>query len=617
MADKSANATGKRDRSENTSKSTLGAVRYFRDQLGALTFLGILSLASAVFQATALILIVPLANAISNKSHHYSGHIFGQHFTVSTSTLALMAAASIVISAILDLAISWVRARVMTDWEFEHREGVVAEYLHADYATQASERLGTLGVLTSYVNRGSSALGAIANGEEAFLTILIFVLGALLINFEFALLIIVTLGLLSLMLRPIMKRTRRYSQALSQMLIDYGREVTEATRMARDARVFHATDALGEHLSKLSRKLASVRRRAAFVNGASSPIYQYVGMLVVVLGLGIASGLRSVNLAEFGTIALLMLRSMSFGQQLQSSYQGYVDCMPYVEKLEAVRVEYLQHQTQDGHIPLESVHGLDLDRVGFSYDGELNALHEVAASFPIGEIVGIVGPSGSGKSTLSQLILRLREPTAGRVVVNGIDANEYTLASWYNHVSLVPQDPRLLHATVAENIAFLDPRIGRAEVIAAATAAGVHEVIESLQQGYDTMIGPAFRDLSGGQIQRVGIARALARGAQILVLDEPTSALDVHSEGVIQATLETLRGKVLVMIIAHRLSTLSICDRILVLQGGEVETIGTLSEVSERSAFFRRALDAGTLEIEVAEPRPQGIPENSPAAEDL
>ncbi len=579
-------------------------MRYFRDQRGALSVLGVLSLLSAVFQVSALVLIVPLAKTISDQAHRYRGSLDGLHFDVGTGTLAIMAAAAVVAAAIVDLAISWTRARVMTRWEFERREAVVSEYLHADYATQASERLGTLGLLTSYVNRGSSALGSIANGLEAFLTILIFLAGALIINAPAALVLIATLALLSLTLRPVIKRTRRYSQALSSMLLEYGREVTETTRMARDARVFHAIDPLGQHLTGMSHRVAAVRRRAAFVNGASSPIYQYLGLLLIVGALGVAQGIHSVNLTQFGAIALLMLRSMSFGQQLQSSYQGFVDCMPYVEKLEAVRVEYQAHQTRDGHVSLEAVHGLELDHVRFSYDGRVDALKDVSASFPLGEIVGIVGPSGSGKSTLSQLILRLREPTGGRVIVNDTAASDYTFASWYRHVSLVPQDPRLLHATVAENIAFLDPRIGHEEVVAAAKAAGVHEVIESLQQGYDTMIGPAFRDLSGGQIQRVGIARALARGAQVLVLDEPTSALDVHSEGVIQATLETLRGTVLVMIIAHRLSTLSICDRILVLQGGEVETIGTLSEVSERSEFFRRALDAGTLEIGVGERTP-------------
>jgi ABC-type multidrug transport system fused ATPase/permease subunit len=178
-------------------------------------------------------------------------------------------------------------------------------------------------------------------------------------------------------------------------------------------------------------------------------------------------------------------------------------------------------------------------------------------------------------------------------------------------VSLVPQDPRLFHATVAANIALLDRKIDREQIIEAAKAAGIHDVIQTLDKGYDTRVGPAFRDLSGGQIQRVGIARALARGAHILVLDEPTSALDVHSEAVIQSTLEQLRNRALVIIIAHRLSTLSICDRIMVMRDGAVETLGTLAEAAEQSEFFRRALEAGTLEITIdgATPEPDVTPD--------
>ena len=153
---------------------------------------------------------------------------------------------------------------------------------------------------------------------------------------------------------------------------------------------------------------------------------------------------------------------------------------------------------------------LELDDVRYSYDGQVEAVAGVSAQFHVGEIIGIVGPSGGGKSTLSQLLLRLREPTGGDIRVDGESARDFKLSSWYRHVSLVPQDPRLFHATVAENIALLDRKMTREHIVDAATAAGIHDVIESLEHGYDTAIGPAFRDLSGGQIQRVGIARALA-----------------------------------------------------------------------------------------------------------
>src|SRR4029077_4276114 len=129
----------------------------------------------------------------------------------------------------------------------------------------------------------------------------------------------------------------------------------------------------------------------------------------VIGGLAIAPHLTTISVAELGAIALLLLRSMSNGSSLQSCYQSFLDCSPYVAKLEEMRATYIAHETPDGTIPLEAIQRLDLQEIGFSYDGEVQALDEVSATLHLGEIVGIVGPSGSGKSTLSQLLLRLRE----------------------------------------------------------------------------------------------------------------------------------------------------------------------------------------------------------------
>jgi ABC-type multidrug transport system fused ATPase/permease subunit len=590
-----------------TSARQVKAMRYFRDQSRKIFILGVISIVSGYFQATALFLIVPLATTISSNKHQYSHKLGPVHLSASTGSLALLAAGAIVAAALLDTWIAWYRAKMVAVWELRCRENLVAEYLHTDYPIQATERLGTLTTLLGYATGGSIALGAIVSALEAGLTILIFVSGAILIDYRAALLLIATLVVISVFLRPIMGRSRSYSKQLSAMSVDYGREVTETTRMAREVRVFYAIGPIGQRMTAISRRIAKARQKAAFVSSTTAPAYQYIGLLMIVAALGVAQSIHGLDFAKFGVIALLLLRSMTFGQQLQSARQSFVASMPYVDELEQMRTVYQTHAMTDGTVTLEGLERLDLDGVSYSYDGEADALSNVTVSFDVGEVVGIVGPSGSGKSTLSQLILRLREPTSGRILVNDTASTDYTLASWYRHVSLVPQDPRLLHATVSENIAFLDETITRDAVVAAARAANVHEVIESLEHGYDTLIGPAFRDLSGGQIQRIGIARALARGAKVLVLDEPTSALDVNSEAIIQTTLEGMRGHATVLIIAHRLSTLSICDRILVLCEGRVETMGTLADVSHRSAFFRRAIDAGTLEVGVSE-QPTTVP---------
>jgi ABC-type multidrug transport system fused ATPase/permease subunit len=555
------------------------------------------SLVSAQCEAAAIIVLIALAKAVAGGEENFVGSVGPFSLDVSTTQLGLVAGVAVLAALLLNLFLAWSRSRVMASWELSQRIAVIDDYWHADYATQASERLGTLGTLSLYTSRGGAALGSLAVAVNAGLTMAVLLCSAFLLDVRAALVAIATVVGLSLVLRPWILRTRLYARTWSTMSVQYNQDLTEATRVARDVRVYWAHDAIAQELHRQSEKMAIARRHSAFYSGAMSPVYQYLGMLLIVVALACANHLFSIDVAVIGGVALLLVRCLAYGQQMQSSLQTIADSTPYLDHLDAMRETYVSHRQVDGTMQLEGVKTLRFEDVTFSYDGEVDALSHVTTTFDRGEIIGIVGPSGSGKSTLTQLVLRLRDPSAGRILADGIDASELTLASWYRHVSLVPQDPRLLHGTIFDNIAFFDPQIGEDVVERAARAAGIHDVIIGLHDGYNTTVGPAFRDLSGGQIQRIGIARALARGADVLVLDEPTSALDVHSEAKIQAALASLRDSALVIVIAHRLSTLSICDRILVLNNGAIETIGTLEAVSQSSDFFRRAMDAGTLDI--------------------
>ena len=201
-----------------------------------------------------------------------------------------------------------------------------------------------------------------------------------------------------------------------------------------------------------------------------------------------------------------------------------------------------------------------------------------------GEIIGIVGPSGSGKSTLIQLLLRLREPTSGRILANGRDVRELDLDDWYRHVSFVPQDLHLFADTVAENIRFfregIDDAANRTRGPTREPARRDHGVAARLRHA----AGERGSAISGGQRQRLCIARALVTEPDILVLDEPTSALDVKSETLVRETLAGLAPRTTVFVIAHRLSTLSICDRIMVIRDGRMQGFDepTKLEATER-----------------------------------
>jgi ABC-type multidrug transport system fused ATPase/permease subunit len=336
----------------------------------------------------------------------------------------------------------------------------------------------------------------------------------------------------------------------------------------------------------------------AFLSGVVGPVYQYVGMIIVIAALFTIRSFDLVEASVLGAMALLLLRGVSYGQRLQSSYHTVAEAMPTLERLDASQQIFRAHAEERGGQDMPAIEIVECAGVSYAYGDDVPALADVSFSFPTGSIVGIVGPSGSGKSTLAQILLRLRRPDSGQLLVNGVDASEYALDSWYRHVTLVPQDPELLHGTVRENVSFFDASMTQAAIEEAAAAAGIHELITALPQGYETMVGRAVHDLSGGQIQRIGIARALARSADVIVLDEPSSALDVHSEAIVQATLRSLQGKKLVFIIAHRLSTLSICDHLVVLDAGRVTAQGPAREVIDTSPFFQQAMKLGTLDVQ-------------------
>ncbi|MSU20519.1 MAG: ABC transporter ATP-binding protein [Pedosphaera sp.] len=231
---------------------------------------------------------------------------------------------------------------------------------------------------------------------------------------------------------------------------------------------------------------------------------------------------------------------------------------------------------------------IEFDRVSFGYQEHRLVLHDIGFSVPVGQSVAIIGPSGSGKTTLLQLLTRFYDPTSGSVRLNGIDLRELRLKDLRSNISLVLQEPILLPATIAENIAYGKPGASRREIEAAARSANADEFIRNLPDHYETAVGEGAARLSVGEKQRINLARAFLKDAPILVLDEPTSALDAESEALVVASLAELIQSRTTLLVAHRLSTIRQVDRILVVENGCVTQMGTREELIRQEGYYAR-----------------------------
>ena len=555
---------------------------------GRILLLATASFGAAMVEAAFLVLVTGLLLALTG-GRDVIGPIAGRELPID---LALVAA---LVGLVLRFALNMLALRetaalsalVRTD----QRRRLAHAYLGASWSVHQSEPSGRLQeLLTSFVARVLAAASAAMQGLSAALSVIAFLGVGLTLQPLATLAVLAFLGVLAACLGPLRSAIHRAAVRSGTVDLEFASSIAELGGLGREMQVFGVRRAFLSRIDALTDATTEQQRQVQVLYGALAPTYTFFAYGAVIVGVAALSLVDVADLTTVGAVALLMLRSLTYGQQLIAMHGTVVSALPSFQEVDDTVRRYESMQASSGKRQPSAALPMVLDSVGFSYDDRSDTLAGVDLTLGAGEILGVIGPSGAGKSTLAQLMLGLREPTSGTVTVGGVPLSDVDRDWWTSQVSFVPQDPALLTGTVADNIRFLRHGISDDDVRRAAQQANVLDDATALPQGFDTHLGERGSGLSGGQRQRLSIARALSGSPSLLVLDEPTSALDGHSEQLIRETILGLRGRVTVVVIAHRMSTIDMCDRIMVVEGGRVTALESPDELRSRSSFYRRAL---------------------------
>lgn len=550
--------------------------RQYRKSLVPVGLSVFFSLLGAFTEAGALVLLIPLAGTVFDEGGEiFRGHLGPFDLEATATRILVLIVALTLISGVAKAISVIARVRAVAGWERTARSRIIEAYLQANYEMQTSVPPSTLQEYAGqYVTMAATVLQKFVGGINGIFSLLALLVVAIVLN-PLGAGIIGGLGLLlAVLVRPIAKRIRAASKQTADLTIDMGRQVSQTVDHARNIKVFGAKKRFMDLYRVSVDQLAHARGHSSLLASMAPVIYQTFGLLFIVGGLAAAIAIGAGTAPTLTAVMILLLRGLGYMQQISTNQQIINQALPYSDALRIQQDRIERSAEHWGSFELSSVKSIEFRDVSYSYpvDGDEPAIQDITFVLDSPGIVGLAGPSGSGKSTLAHLILGLRRPSAGTVLVHGRAPNEYTFDSWVGNVALVPQEPRLIDGTVRDNVTFYRD-ISEADVRWALEAVGLDEFIRSLPDGYDTRLGSTVHELSGGQLQRLGIARALAGRPSLLVLDEPTSALDTVSETWVRETVVRYSADALVVIITHRDTTLSICTSLIEMKQGRLEGV--------------------------------------------
>lgn len=439
------------------------------------------------------------------------------------------------------------------------------------------------------IERASAAFYNYANTLQQAIMVLVYISFAFFVDIRFALLVTIGGGLSNFLYKAIYKKTKGSSKEFTKDSHLYQGQIIQYVSNFKYLKATALLNLYGSHLQKsivaIEKSRFRIGKLSALLESAREPILIVVVASVIL----IQTTLLKASLGPILISLLFFYRALSSLMNLQNSYNRFLELSGSLDNLMQFQEEIRTAKESNGKQIIENIKGgLELKDVGLQY-GSVSVLEQINLILSKNESIAFVGESGSGKTTLVNILAGLLPPDEGTFIINGIDRENIDISSYQNKIGYITQDPVIFSDTIFNNVTlWAEPTdLNKSRFREALQKASISSFVEESPLGADTILGNDGVNLSGGQKQRISIARELYKDIEILILDEATSALDSETEKAIQESIDALKGQYTIFMVAHRLSTIRNADKIVVMKKGQIQQVGSYSELIESSSIFK------------------------------
>ena len=565
-------------------------------------FIIFLMIAVGFLQATSVVGIMPIVDFVLNDNLEdatpitlfVSDFISYLNLPINVVTLGLVYLAIVVLKSTILLYQEFVIANFLQGKMKEMIQNEYSAFLEASWTFFGSKEYGTLAnTVVGETQKAVIAYEALAVIAASSIGLLFYIALALVISWELTVIVLLTLLVISSPILYLDKYVYKIRKRHTKAYNDFQSLVYDTLNALKIIVGFSNREKSKEKLKPTTEVIVDTGVKYVMVRVLISLLSEPLTIIAVIGSVILGINYIGLSLGALFGFLYAINRIVWQGQLVIAKKNEFSACLPSFEQIESLRNEAIEKKELTGKNKINSFEsGVIIKDLTFSYtDKELN-IDNLSMNIPKGEMIAIVGPSGSGKSTLVDLIMGFQRATSGKILIDGQELKDIDLHNWRSLIGYIPQEPFLFNLSLRDNLKWAKDDLSDHDIERACELANVSEFISSLKDGFETILGERGVNISGGQAQRLCLARALVKKPKILILDEATSSLDSHSEKMIQNSIEYLSGKTTIISVAHRLSTIKKANKIFYMEKGRIRESGSFEElISKSNGLFKESSD--------------------------